>query len=153
MACSKCCVFTIALIFPAELVAQYGVRTSTLLSQASILERNIEQQCQSQLSRLHFLFLTSCFQPGGTTPWWNLSSQASCYLLLDDAANCPKFWRWPIYLRIYVYNVYYIYTDIFLLMGLRPLSCPTKRKTAYDTENRLFRIDLCCFSKQLLHKI
>lgn len=38
MACSKCCVFTMALIFPAELEAQYGVTISTLDSQASTLE-------------------------------------------------------------------------------------------------------------------
>lgn len=35
MACSKCCVLTIALIFPAEFDAQYGVTISVLLSQAS----------------------------------------------------------------------------------------------------------------------
>lgn len=38
IACSKCCVFTIARILPALLAAQYGVTISTLDSQASILQ-------------------------------------------------------------------------------------------------------------------
>lgn len=37
MACSKCCVFTIARIFPAEFDAQYGVTISIFDSQASTL--------------------------------------------------------------------------------------------------------------------
>lgn len=37
MACSKCCVLTIARIFPALFEAQYGVTISTLDSQASTL--------------------------------------------------------------------------------------------------------------------
>jgi hypothetical protein len=38
MACSKCCVLTIARIFPALFEAQYGVTISTLDSHASTLE-------------------------------------------------------------------------------------------------------------------
>ena len=51
IACCRCCVLTMALIFPAELDAQYGVTISTADSHVSILQREAPSEGLTRTGR------------------------------------------------------------------------------------------------------
>lgn len=60
MACSKCCVLTIARTLPALFDAQYGVTISTLDSHASTL-KNLKTDLSYLHGKIFFSLMRSCF--------------------------------------------------------------------------------------------